>query len=152
MALGMYNMSYYGHAWELVQYYRSGSDGYHIPVNATGFQKEYYGVCKAQEYFQKALHAGTDKNFKARSFFMMAKCAQKQVHQPQYDEYSSNWDQYDIAYKGYWPQFKNNKYFPQFVKDYGNTAFYKEAFSSCSYLRDFVGKKVITLSGLSLSF
>jgi len=141
MALGMYNMSYYGHTWELVQYYRSGSDGYHIPVNATGFQKEYYGVYKAQEYFEKALHAGTDKNFKARCFFMMAKCAQKQVHQPQYDEYSSNWDQYDIAYKGYWPQFKNNKYFPQFVKDYGNTAFYKEAFSSCSYLRDFVRKK-----------
>jgi len=35
----------------------------------------------------------------------------------------------------------NNKYFPQFVKEYGNTAFYKEAFNSCSYLRDFVKKK-----------
>lgn len=72
---------------------------------------------------------------------MIAKCAQKQVHHPQYDEYETNWDQYDIASKNYWPLFKKNKYFPQFVKDYSNTPFYKEAFNSCSYLRDFVRKK-----------
>ncbi len=141
MALGMYNMSYYGHAWELVQYYRSGSDGYFIPKHATGFQKEYYGVYKAQEYFEKAMNAATDKNFKAHCLFMMAKCVQKQVHQPQFDEYANNWDQYDEAIKAYWPLFTNNSYFPQFVKDYSNTAFYREAFSSCSYLRDFVRKK-----------
>ncbi len=141
LALGMYNMTYYGHTWELVQYYRSGSDGYFIPANATDFQKEYYGAFKAQAYFEKAMIASTDKNFKARCLFMMAKCAQKQVHQPQYDEYSSNWDQYDVANKTYWPKFKSNKYFPQFVKEYSNTAFYKEAFSSCSYLRDFVKKR-----------
>ena len=41
----------------------------------------------------------TDKNFKARCLFMMAKCAQKQVHQPQYSEYETNWDQYDVAIK-----------------------------------------------------
>jgi hypothetical protein len=142
MALGMYNITYYGHTWEMVQYYRSGSDGYYIPENATGFQKEYYGVFKAKDYFEKALNTSTDKNFKARCLFMMAKCAQKQVHQPQYNEFSSgNWDKFDEAQKAYWPKFTNNKYFPQFVKEYGNTAFYKEAFSSCSYLRDFVKKK-----------
>lgn len=141
LALGMYNMTYYGHAWELVQYYRSGSDGYFIPDNATGFQKEYYGAYKAHDYFEKAMNASTDKNFKARCLFMMAKCAQKQVHQPQYNEYSANWDKYDEAQKAYWPNFKNSKYFPQFVKEYGNTPFYKEAFNSCSYLRDFVKRK-----------
>jgi hypothetical protein len=141
MALGMYNITYYGHTWELVQYYRSGTDGYHIPKNATGFQKEYYGCFKAQHYFEKAMNASTDKNFKARCLFMMAKCSQKQVHQPQYDEYTSNWDKYDEAYKAYWPAFTSNKYFPQLVKEYGNTAFYKEAFSRCSYLRDFVKRK-----------
>ena len=137
----MYNMTYYGHTWELVQYYRSGSDGYAIPKDATAFQKEYYGAFKAQAYFEKAMNASTDKNFKARCLFMMAKCAQKQVHQPQYDEYQTNWDQYDVALKSYWPVFKKNKYFPQFVKEYSGTPFYKEAFGSCSYLRDFVKKK-----------
>ncbi|MEZ5029084.1 MAG: hypothetical protein R2765_09905 [Ferruginibacter sp.] len=141
MALGMYNTTYYGHTWELVQYYRSGSDGYHIPKDATDFQKEYYGAFKAQAYFEKAMQASTDKNFKARCLFMMAKCAQKQVHQPQYDEYQTNWDQYDVAYKNYWPLFKENKYFATFVNDYGATPFYKEAYNSCSYLRDFVKKK-----------
>ena len=141
MALGMYNITYYGHTWELVQYYRSGSDGYYVPENATGFQKDYYGAFKAQAYFEKAMNASTDKNFKARCLFMLAKCAQKQVHQPQYSEYETNWDQLDVAMKAYWPIFKKNKYFPQFVKEYSTTAFYKEAFSSCSYLRDFVRKR-----------
>ena len=141
MALGMYNISYYGHTWQLVQYYRSGSDGYGVPKDATGFKKEYYGVFKAHDFFEKAMKASTDKNFKARCLFMMAKCAQKQVHQPQYGDYPVNWDKYDADYKTYWPLFRNNKYFPQFVKEYGNTTFYKEAYNSCSYLRDFVKKK-----------
>ena len=141
LALGMYNITYYGHTWELVQYYRGGSDGYYMPDNATAFQKEYYGAYKAHDYFEKALKASTDKNFKARCLFMMAKCVQKLVHQPQYSEYSSNWDKYDEAAKGYFSLFKNNKYFPQFVKEYGSTAFYKEALNTCSYLRDFVKKK-----------
>ena len=141
MALGMYNITYYGHTWEMVQYYRSGSDGYAIPKDATDFQKEYYGAFKAHNFFEKAMNASTDKNFKGRCLFMMAKCAQKQVHRPQYEEYTSDWDKYEAAEKLYWPIFIKNKYFPQFVKEYGNTAFYKEAFSSCSYLRDFVKKK-----------
>ncbi len=141
LALGMYNTSYYGHTWELVHYDRSGSDGYYIPKNATGFQKEYYGVFKAHNYFEKAMKASTDKNFKARCLFMMAKCAQKQLHRPQYEDYTSNYDKMSTDEDLYFIKFKQNKYFPQFVKEYGNTAFYKEAFSTCSYLRDFVRKK-----------
>lgn len=141
MALGMYNITYYGHAWKLVQYDRSGSDGYYIPDNASSFQKEYYGCFSAHEYFEKAMKAATDNNFKARCLFMMAKCTQKQLHQPQYSEYENNWNEMDKAQEKYQETFKNNRYFPTFVKDYQNTPFYKEAFNSCSYLRDFVGRK-----------
>ena len=141
LALGMYNISYYGHTWELVQYYRGGSDGYAIPKDATGFQKEYYGVFKAHDYFEKAMTASTDKNFKARCLFMMAKCAQKQIRRPQYDDYTTNYDQYDAADKKYMQEFKNSPLFPQFVKEYNSTAFYKEALTSCSYLRDFVKRR-----------
>lgn len=141
IANGMYNITYYGHAWQLVQYYRSGSDGYYMPNNATAFQKEYYGCFKAHDYFEKAMNASTDKNFKARCLFMMAKCSQKQLHQPQYDEYASNYDKMEVAEKKYFLDFKYNKYFPQLVKEYSNTAFYKEAFNTCSYLSDFVKKK-----------
>lgn len=142
-ALGLYNMSYYGHAWRLVEYGRSGSDGYYIPDGATNFQKEYYGCYAAEDYFKKALEASNDKNVKARCLFMMAKCSQKTVRRPQYDDFNGtdSWEKYDAANKSYWPKFKNNPYFPKLIKEYGNTPFYKEAFNSCSYLRDFVRRK-----------
>ncbi|MEP6674985.1 MAG: hypothetical protein ABJA78_07515 [Ferruginibacter sp.] len=142
-ALGLYNMTYYGHAWKLVEYYRSGSDGYGIPKDATDFKKEYYGALSALQYFEKAMNASTDKNFKARCLFMMAKCSQKQVKQPQYEDYTGNdgYDKMDADTKLYWPLFMNNKYFPQLIKEYKTTPFYKEAFNNCSYLRDFVKKK-----------
>ncbi len=141
-ALGLYNMTYYGHAWELVQYYRSGSDGYSIPKDATEFQKQYYGCFAAQDMFKKAMDASTDRNFKARCLFMMAKCAQKNVRRPQYDDFSNDdYSKYDDAEKKYFPIFMGNKYFPQLAQEYNNTAFYKEAITSCSYLRDFVNKK-----------
>lgn len=141
IALGMYNMTYYGHTWELVQYSRSGSDGYAIPTNATAFQKEYYGCFSALAYFEKAMTASVDKNFKAKCLFMMARCSQKQVPRPNYNDFSYNWDQLEAAQNIYWPRFKKNRYFPQLVKEYGNTPFYKEAYNSCSFLRDFVRKK-----------
>lgn len=141
MATGLYNMTYYGHAWELVQYYRSGSDGYAIPKGATEFQKQYYGCYAAHDMFKKAMEASADKNFKAKCLFMMAKCAQKVVGMPKYEDFGSNYEQYDQASKDYLPKFKNNKYFPQLIKEYSNTAFYKEAYSRCSYLRDFEKKK-----------
>ncbi|MFT3908855.1 MAG: hypothetical protein QM737_05475 [Ferruginibacter sp.] len=130
MALGCYNMTYYGRAWSLVQYDRSGNDNYSLEDdkrsaefrNTTGFKKEYYGCFKAHDYFKKAMDASKDKNFKARCLFMMAKCFQKTVAD---DENA----------------FMNSKYFPTLLKEYGNTASYKEAFNSCSYLRDFVKKK-----------
>jgi hypothetical protein len=50
----------------------------------------------------------------------------------------------DVApakYDGFISKFKHNKYFPQLIEEYGNTAFYREAFNTCSYLRDFVKGK-----------
>jgi hypothetical protein len=71
----------------------------------------------------------------------MAKCSQKQLHRPQYDEYANNYDKMDAAEQKYLLNFKRSQYFPQLVKEYGSTVFYKEAFNSCSYLRDFVKRK-----------
>ncbi len=140
MALGLYNITYYGNAGELVNYYRSGSDGYYIPKDATDFQKEYYGAFAAEQMFKKAMDASTDKNFNARCLFMMAKCSQKKVQQPQYDQYPE-YEDYRTASKSYFPRFKDNIHFPQLVKEYSGTIFYKEALSSCSYLAEFVRKK-----------
>ncbi len=141
IAAGMYNMTYYGHTWELVQYHRSGTDGYRIPKDASFFQKEYYGCFSAHNYFEKAMTASADKNFKGRCLFMMAKCIQKQVARPLYNDFNGNWDQQMAAEKIYWDKFRENRYFPQLAKEYSNTTFYKEAYNSCSFLHDFVKKK-----------
>ncbi|MBC7934099.1 MAG: hypothetical protein H7Y86_01890 [Rhizobacter sp.] len=137
MALGFYNTTYYGYAWELVEYGRSGVDGYHIPKDANEFQKNYYGAYKAHDYFKMAMDASPDKEFKAKCLFMMAKCSQKQIRRPQYEDFNYNWENYDAGLKTYNPAFMNNKYFPQLKKEFGSTAFYKEIFNTCSYLRDF---------------
>lgn len=141
IANAMYNMTYYGHTWELVAYERSGSDGYSIPKDATSFQKEYYGCFSAHAYFEKAMNAAVDKNFKARCLFMIAKCSQKQIQRPTYSDFNYNYDQLEKAEKVYWAKFRNNQYFPQLTTDYSGTEFYKAAYNSCSFLRDFVKKK-----------
>lgn len=141
LALGYYNVTYYGYAWQLVEYYRSGSDGYYIPEDATAFKKDYYGAFTAHDYFKKAMEAATDKEFRARCLFMMAKCAQKQISSPQYEDFKSDWDKYELAGKDYQKTFMNNKYFPEFKKQYATTKFYKEMLTRCSYLKDFVAGK-----------
>lgn len=143
MALGLYNITYYGHSWELVQYYRTGDDGYSIPLDANKAQREYYGCFTAHDYFKKAKELSNDKNFKAKCLFMMAKCAQKQLRMPKYSD-PENAAQTIPGYEtgdSYNRKFTHSKYFPEFVRDYGNTKFFKEAYNSCSYLRDFIKKK-----------
>ncbi len=72
---------------------------------------------------------------------MMAKCAQKQLRRPQYDDYASNYDKMEADEDIFFKRFKANKYFLQIIKEYSNAVFYKEAYNRCSYLRDFVRKK-----------
>jgi hypothetical protein len=140
-ANGYYNITYYGRAWQMVKYNRSGADGYYLPKEATPFEKEYFGCFTAESYYKKAMDASTDLNFKARCLFMMAKCSQKQVQQPQYQDFPNKYDAYEIADKKYLPVFKSNKYFPQLQRDYGSTTFYKQAVNTCSYLKDFLHKQ-----------
>ena len=141
LATGMYNITYYGHAWELVQYYRSGSDGYQIPKNATSFQKQYYGCYAAHDMYKKAMDASADKNFKGKCLFMMAKCSQKTAGKKYgYDEPGYTYEKSEIAQIEFMKNFKNNKYFAELSRDYKGTPFYEEAYSRCSYLKDFVQK------------
>lgn len=48
---------------------------------------------------------------------------------------------YEFLYDSEEPVFKSNKYFPQLQRDYGSTAFYKQAVNTCSYLKDFLHKQ-----------
>ncbi|ANE52586.1 hypothetical protein [Flavisolibacter tropicus] len=137
LANAYYNMSYYGNSWQAVMYYRSSSDWnegkYEMP-----WKKEYYGVYKAKEYYQKAYTLSQDKEFKAAAYFLMAKCVQRQVPMPPYNY--DNYEQYEKDMLTFEKKFKNNALFPQFVKEFSTTKFYQYAYNRCSYLSDFVSK------------
>lgn len=141
LAKGLYQMSYWGNSWLLVHYDWSGNDGLHGANDLQPGDKEYYGVYKAEEYYKKAFDLSTDKNFKARCLFMMAKCDQKQIPVPSYSQYK-DYSDYENAQKIYSKNIMTNKErFPILAKEYSTTAFYKQAFNTCSYLKDFVTKK-----------
>lgn len=135
-ASALYNMSYYGNSWSAVAYYRSGGDWnegtYQLP-----WQKEYYGVSTAKDFYQKAYEAATDKEFKAACLFMVAKCAQRQVPRPTY-EYNSNYEAYEKADSLFQQKFTTNSLFGRFKAEFGTTRFYQYAYNRCSYLRDYV--------------
>lgn len=140
LAKGLYQMSYWGNSWLLVHYDWSGNDGLHGANELQPGDKEYYGVYKAEEYYKKAFDLTTDKNFKARCLFMMAKCDQKQIPVPAWSDYKEYGD-YEKAQQAYSKNIMANKHFPILAKEYSTTAFYKEAFNTCSYLKDFVTRK-----------
>jgi hypothetical protein len=139
LALGYYNVTYYGYAWNLVEYWRSGADGYFVPKGATAFQKDYYTASTAEAYFKKAMEASSNAEFKAKCLFMMAKCSQKQLPQPQYIDFG-NYDEYSRKTDEYLLKFADNKYYTQLKAQYGNTQFYEDALTRCSYLADFARK------------
>ncbi len=133
-----YNMSYYGNSWMAVSYYRSSTDWF--DETKKGWEKEFFGVFKAKDCYQKAYELSANKEFKAAAFFLVAKCAQRQIVEPEYD-YNGNYDAYDKKMQSFQYLFYHNKLFPQFQKEFGSTAFFQRAVNTCSYLRDFVKKK-----------
>ena len=135
LASAFYNMSYYGNSWNAVAYERSTVD-WNDGIYKQPWQREYYGVYKAREYYQKAYELATDKEFKAACLFMVAKCAQRQVVRPTYDY--NNYELADKKVAAFEKAFKANPLFAKFKTEFGTTKFYQYAYNRCSYLRDFV--------------
>ena len=134
-ASALYNMSYYGNSWNAVAYYRSGGD-WNEATDKLPWEKEYYGVSTARDFYQKAYEAATNREFKAACLFMVAKCAQRQIPRPTYN--FDSYEAYDKAEALFLQTFRNNPLFGRFKTEFGNTRFYQYAFNRCSYLRDYV--------------
>ena len=136
-ATALYNMSYYGNAWNAVAYDRSSVD-WNEGNYKLAWQKEYYSVYEARTYYQKAYDAAVNKEYKAACLFMVIKCAQRQLVRPGYDY--KNEATSEKAAKAFEKQFKYNPLFQKFKTEFGTTKFYQYAYNRCSYLRDYVMK------------
>jgi hypothetical protein len=138
-ANALYNISYYGKAHEAVAYYRSTADdrAYYADDNRKGlaaWQLTYYDVRIAADYYRIACENSTDPEVKARCLFMMAKCWQKNCPDDKPGE---------ADYEGtmFYHNALKNPHFRTLKNEYARTAFYKEALSTCSYLKDFAKKR-----------
>jgi hypothetical protein len=137
LATALYNISFYGNSWQAVDYYRHTSQ-WNTGAYKAPWEKEYYGVYTARAYYQKAYELTSNKEFKAACYFLLIKCAQRQIIAPDY--YSYEGIDGDPGWKEFWKQFKYNPLFSNFQKEFGNTKYFSYVSTRCSYLRDFVKK------------
>ncbi|MGB1248727.1 MAG: hypothetical protein ACPG4Z_07560, partial [Chitinophagales bacterium] len=126
-----YNMTYFGHEWEALSYYRSGS---HI----TGF----YDCTVALDLYENAIKLFTDEEMQAKSAFMAAKCEQNiyltDVSFNEDIKYFSSWDYKTtedalIAKNDYMSELGYRSYFKYLENDYSDTDFYDEIINECSF-------------------
>jgi hypothetical protein len=140
-ANALYNMSYYGKAHHAYDYYRSTYDekAYYTALRKKlpDYKKEYYGLAKASRYYEIALNNMSDREMKARCLFLMAKCWQKNCTPPGKD----NADRLARDEKAYYNHSLLNPYLQRLHDEYRNTKAHTEAYSTCSYFRDYVSKK-----------
>ncbi|MEI6947002.1 hypothetical protein V9K67_07340 [Paraflavisolibacter sp. H34] len=138
LASAFYNMSHYGNSWEALNYYRSGTE-WNTGHYEQAWQKEYFGLHRARSLYQQAHDLTQNKEFKAACYFMVAKCAQRQIPKP---GYGNNYDEYEKQMRLFERKFRDNPFFTGFQQQYGSTKFYQYTYNRCSYLRDFVaGRK-----------
>ncbi|HVI47438.1 MAG TPA: hypothetical protein VM802_21375 [Chitinophaga sp.] len=124
-ATALFNISYYGRSWPFLKDYRPSTSWYRTEHEKDPFTKQYFGCYEAESYYLKAAQAATDQELRARCFFMAARCSQK---------HTSNF----LNSTAYYTALVRNRYFPVFMKNYGQTKFYKQVYGQCSYLRDYV--------------
>lgn len=125
LGLGIYNMSYFGYAWNVLDYFRSGSSliakrlesdreiVYH-PLLPNG-NRENFDLSKALNYFNKALELSKDDELSARAAFMAARCEQKIS---------------TLNLSG-----NKRKYFALLKTKYKHTEYYGKIIESCKYFK-----------------
>ena len=133
LGTAFYNMSYFGHSWQVTDFFRSGSNW---TYDKDGIFPDYYfpfgnlenqDVTKALEYFERARSVATDFELGAKAAFMAAKCEQRMY-------YSSK----DCNYNSYGNQIPNfpaeyNRYYQLLKEDYSATEFYQQAIQECKF-------------------
>ena len=130
LGLAYYNMSYFGHAWRVRDYFRSGSslkraksgndpDLVSDPRFPFG-NREYFDCSKALEYFELARRTSPDPELSAKAVFMAARCEQNAYFTKR-------------APRTY-------QYFDVLNRYYFNTRFYRIIVQECKYFKTYAAK------------
>lgn len=127
LGIAFYNMSYFGYAWRVMDYFRSGAslrrwkleDGDNIvPHSVYPYgNKENFDLNRAAYFFEKAHLLTTNANIAARSIFMLAKCEQNQYYVKGPSGTPRTYQFYDLL-----------------INNYQETSFYERIIEECKYL------------------
>lgn len=133
-----YNMSYFGHAWQAMDDFRSGSSYHTWNLKDKDFvfshyafpygNKENMDVSRPLYYFERSRLLAKNRELAARSTFGAAKCEQKQY-------FTS--DEYKAPKRGNIPKPSPNylNYTNLFLSEYSDTQYYLEVIQECQYFR-----------------
>lgn len=132
LGVAYYNMSYFGYAWNVMDYFRSGAslrpynlrDGdnvvYH-PYYPFG-NRENFNCNKALEYFDKAIQFSKDPELTAKATYMAAKCERNNYL---VNRYSDNVQQ-------------TFRYFELLRKNPVDSGFYQEVVMECKTFQSYI--------------
>jgi hypothetical protein len=140
LGTAFYNMSYFGHSWQVMDFFRSGSNW---SYDKDGVFSDYYfpfgnlenqDLTKALEYFEKARSVANDFEFGAKAAFMAAKCEQKMYYVSKDCTYSSYGNEIPVFPEEY------NRYFRLLKENYSATDFYQLAIQECKFFEAYATK------------
>ena len=141
LGIAYYNISYYGHGWQVMDYFRSGANwAYCNDENVCSLygspfgNKENKSMTKALEYFEKARLLAKSKELAAKATYMAAKC--------RLNEWSNDKDSNFSPYSNKIPQLTEqyNDYNKLLATKYKNTKFYQKVINECLYFEHYVRK------------
>ncbi|MDP4218868.1 MAG: hypothetical protein Q8916_05630 [Bacteroidota bacterium] len=147
LACGAYNMTAWGNSWLMIQSGWTGPDElvdeYWYSSSGESVDSNYYFLIQeAEHYFNEAAARATDREFKARSVFMAAKCEQKRFYYYLRGRHNEITKTRDVQWRDestidsllYLDQKKSyRQYFNKLLSDYADTKFSDEAKTECAF-------------------
>jgi len=136
VGVALYNISYFGHAWKVADFFRSGSswnqlktgkDVFATPRSENG-NLETLDCSVPLLYFDKAYRLARSDELAARAAFMAAKCEQNLFFTTKGSDYSTYSNTIPYVPEEY------RRYFNVLVSDLNETAFFEEVIQECLYL------------------
>ena len=139
IGVALYNMTYFGHSWNVMDYHRSGSSWRYLRSGRNVFKlygspfgnREHFNVDLALYYFEKARLAAKSDELAAKATYMAAKCELVKFYQS--EAYQEPPCCNRIPYIP--PEYGEN--YQRLMDYYSETLFYESLIEECLYFRSY---------------
>ena len=138
----LYNITYFGYAWEVADYFRSGASWYGLKTGNNIFSSlrapfgniESLNCSLPLYYFDKAFRLAQSDELAARAAFMAAKCEQNIFFTTEGSDYSISASTIPYVPENY------RRYFSVISQFYTSTDFYQEVIQECLYYERYMAR------------